>query len=87
MLKGMTHTEQHISVKAVVAAIGRSRLQESLGVHKSQISGAIKTDQFHANWFVAVSKLAKEVGIKTDSDAFHALFRMRKVGVSKRVRA
>ena len=77
----MTHTEQNISAKMVVEAIGRKRLQQSLAVHKSSITGAIKSDQFHTNWFLVVEKLASEAGIDTNAEAFKALFPMRKLQV------
>ena len=80
----MTHTEQHISAKMVVEAIGRKRLQQSLAVHKSSITGAIKSDQFHTNWFLVVEELASDAGIDTDADAFKALFPMRKLQVVER---
>ena len=75
----MKHTKQSINTEQLVEIIGRKELRQALGVHNSQITGAIKRNRFHANWFLAVAELADRKGLNTQTEAFCSLFPMRKI--------
>lgn len=58
-------------VKDIVAAVGRSRIRDTLGVTEPSISRAIALGHFPANWYPAIRDLAAQNGVYVPEELFN----------------
>lgn len=54
----------------IANAIGRKKMAEALGVGLTAVSNAVVAGKFPATWFVQLSNMCREKGIKIDPALF-----------------